>query len=230
MLVDASNRFLTQREHPAMALLQVEINDTGLKIYLKENKKVFVHLPFVPESHETVNVQIFDETCAATFVSQQVDKWFTKALGAACRVVYMPDSSLRLVDEKYAFNKDITSFSDGFPYLIIGQASLDDLNIRLLNPLPVNRFRPNIVFTGGLPFQEDCMNHFTINNIDFYGVKPCARCVITTIDQENAHKGKEPLKTLATYRSGNNKIYFGQNLLVKGEGEIKVGDLINICT
>jgi uncharacterized protein YcbX len=94
--------------------------------------------------------------------------------------------------------------------------------------LPMDRFRPNIVFTGGTAFEEDGMAHFTINNIHFYGVKLCARCVVTTIDQDEAIKGKEPLKTLATYRMVNNKIYFGQNLLHTGDGVINVGDVIEV--
>ena len=140
----------------------------------------------------------------------------------------MPDSTKRKVDESYAANNEITSLSDGYPLLIIGQASLDDLNSRLAEPLSINRFRPNIVFTGGAAFEEDRLKHFAVNGINFYGVKLCARCPIPTIDQDNATKSKEPLKTLATYRMKNNKVYFGQNLLHNGEGIINVGDEIII--
>ena len=140
----------------------------------------------------------------------------------------MPDTSRRRIDERYSINEEITSFSDSHPILIIGQSSLDDLNSRLADPLPINRFRPNIVFIGGDAFEEDMMEHFTINDIDFYGVKLCARCMITTINQDNAVAAKEPLKTLATYRMKNNNVYFGQNLLHHGEGTISVGDAIEI--
>jgi uncharacterized protein len=112
--------------------------------------------------------------------------------------------------------------------LMIGQASLDDLNSRLEIPVPMNRFRPNIVFTGGDPYQEDTMQHFRINGIDMFAVKPCARCVVTTTDQETGATAKEPLKTLATYRTGNNKVYFGQNILYKQQGTIKVGDELKV--
>ena len=125
-------------------------------------------------------------------------------------------------------NQEITSLSDSCPILIIGQSSLDDLNSKLVETLPINRFRPNIVFTGGKPFAEDEMQHFTINEIDFYSIKPCGRCVITTINQDNGTTGKEPLKTLATYRMKNNKVLFGHYLLAKGEGIVNVGDVINI--
>src|SRR6185312_14229953 len=101
----------------------------------------------------------------------KADEWFSKMLSVNCRLVYMPDSIQRFVDEKYARNGEITGFADAFPFLIIGQASLDDLNNRLAEALPINRFRPNIVFTGGKPYEEDVMEHFIINGINFYGVK-----------------------------------------------------------
>ena len=140
----------------------------------------------------------------------------------------MPDASKRKVDTDYALNHELTGFSDAFPVLMIGQASLDDLNSRLESPVPMNRFRPNIVFTGGTAFEEDTMQHFQINGIDLYAVKPCARCVVTTIDQETGDTAKEPLKTLASYRTGNNKVYFGQNILYKQQGTIKVGDELKV--
>jgi len=92
----------------------------------------------------------------------------------------------------------------------------------------MNRFRPNIVYTGGNPYEEDDLHEFLINDIRFFGVKPCARCVVTTIDQNTAEKGNEPLATLATYRLKNNKVYFGQNLLHKGKGSLHVGNPLHI--
>ncbi len=145
-----------------------------------------------------------------------------------CRLVYMPDATNRRVDKAYASYDEITSFSDAYPISLIGQLSLDDLNTRLQEPVPINRFRPNIVFTGGEPFEEDTMEEFSINDIKFSGVKLCARCVVTTINQDDGEKGNEPLKTLATYRMRNNKIYFGHNLLHKGSGVISVGDELEI--
>jgi uncharacterized protein YcbX len=108
--------------------------------------------------------------------------------------------------------------------MMIGEASLQDLNSRLEVPLPMNRFRPNIVFAGGLPYQEDGMKAFRINNMNFSGVKLCSRCNVTTIDQETTETGKEPLKTFASYRRKNNKVYFGQNLLCDATGKIRIGD------
>jgi uncharacterized protein YcbX len=228
MLVDSDYCFLTQREFPQMALLQVQLSDAGLKVQHKINREQTVHIPMPAEINETTRVQVWSDHCKAEFVSSELDEWFSDMLSLKCRLVYMPDSSKRRVDTRYASHNELTSFSDGYPFLIIGRSSLDDLNSRLSEPLPVNRFRPNIVFTGAEPFHEDVMKHFSINDIQFYGVKLCARCVITTINQDNAVQAKEPLKTLSAYRQKNNKIYFGQNLLHDGKGEIYVGDLITI--
>lgn len=227
MLTDENNRFLSQREVPAMALLQVSIREENLLI---TNKKTgdLIMISFAPLTTETIMVSVWDDTCIGQRVSDEADAWFSRQLERPCRLVYMPDSTQRTVDAAYAHNKEITSFSDGYPLLIIGQASLDDLNSRLASPLPMNRFRPNIVFTGGIPFQEDDMKQFTIGDVQFFGVKPCARCVVTTIDQESGIKAKEPLKTLSTYRAKDQKIYFGQNLLFKGSGTIRVGDMITL--
>jgi uncharacterized protein YcbX len=161
-------------------------------------------------------------------VDKKANEWFSDVLEKTCRLVYMPGTTKRKVDGRYALNNEITNFSDGYPFTTIGQSSLDDLNSRLEEKLRINRFRPNIVFTGGDAFEEDGWKHFTINDIDFYGVKLCARCVIPTINQDNIKQGKEPLKTLATYRQKNNNIYFGQNLLHHGEGALHIGDEINV--
>jgi len=225
LLVDENNSFITQREYFQMALLQVTIENDGLRVTHKVNGKSLT-IPFYTPGieYEKAMVTIWDDTCLAEFVNAEADKWFTGILGIKCRLVYMPDSTLRIVDQRYAHEDSITSFADAYPFLLIGQGSLDDLNSKLVEQLPMNRFRPSIVFTGGEAFSEDLYGHFTINNIDFYGVKLCARCVMTTVNQDTAIKGKEPLKTLAKYRFKNNKILFGQNLIHEGSGEISIGD------
>jgi len=243
MLVDGAHRFLSQRELPAMALLQVEIDPQGLIVRHKDrpgeptlqipfdasSSSATIHTPSFPIEQPPADpciVTVWDDTCIGRWVSDAADTWFTKMLGIPCRLVYMPDETRRQVEQPYAQNGEITSFSDGYPLLIIGQASLDELNSRLENPLGMDRFRPNIVFRGGRPFQEDGMETFQIAGVNFFGVKPCARCVITTTDQRTAEKGKEPLRTLSRYRQQNKKIYFGQNLLFEGTGRITVGDTI----
>jgi len=229
MLVDMGNRFLTQRELPQMSQLLVELQDEGLFIRHRQTGDALL-VPFEPAG-TSCTVTVWDDTCNARYVDEKADAWFSRVSEIPCRLVYMPEETQRKVDSDYAHGDEITSFSDGFPLLMIGQASLDDLNSRLSQPLPMERFRPNIVFTGGVPFQEDEMKAFSIADITFFGVKPCARCVITTIDLLTGQKGKEPLKTLSTYRQRNNKLYFGQNLLfdkAANTGPISVGDTITL--
>ncbi|TWI98176.1 hypothetical protein JN11_03255 [Mucilaginibacter frigoritolerans] len=230
MLVDENNMFMSQREIPELTQLAVVIEESGLRITHKLSGDSIL-VPFnYPATNPTAQVTIWDDVCTAQFISDEVDEWFSKAIGIKCRLVYMPDDSMRIVDQLYAIEESITSFSDGYPFLLIGQASLNELNSRLAEPLPMDRFRPNIVFTDGEPFEEDLMGHFTIGDISFYGVKLCARCVMTTIDQEKGCKGKEPLKTLASYRLKNNKILFGQNLVHKGNGVVAINDQLTVTS
>ncbi len=161
------------------------------------------------------------------FITQQIDSWFSEIIGIKCHLVKMPETTKRVVDESYAKNK-IVSFADGYPFLIIGQASLDDLNSRMEIPLPMNRFRTNFVFTGGNPFEEDNWKKFKIGNLKFEAVKPCARCVITTTNQETAERLHEPLLTLSKFRKIDNKVMFGMNVVCESTGEIKVGDKIEL--
>ncbi len=227
MLIDGSNRFISQREFAKMALLQVDIEADGLRVtYTLGQSSVLI--PLDPQTNTLVQATVWDDTCEGTLVSPEVDQWFMQVLGMSVRLIYMTDTSLRAVDPKYAKQQEVTSFADGYPFLLIGQASLDELNTRLQNQIKMDRFRPNIVFTGGEPYAEDVMPHIKINNIDFYGVKRCARCVMITIDQQNAAKNVEPMKVLAGYRAQNNKIYFGQNLLHTGSGNINIGDCLEI--
>jgi uncharacterized protein YcbX len=228
MLVDENNRFLTQREFPQMALLRTAIHANELTVYEKGNEADTIRVNLYPTETATLRVQVWDDVVEAIVMEDEINQWFSAKLNRVCKLVYMPDASQRKVDADYALNNELTGFSDAFPVLMIGQASLDDLNSRLTTAVPMNRFRPNIVFTGGTAFEEDTMQHFRINGIDLYAVKPCARCVVTTTDQETGIIAKEPLKTLASYRTGNNKVYFGQNILYKQEGIIRVGDELNV--
>jgi uncharacterized protein len=226
LLVDDQYVFLTQRKHPAMALLQVAITETGLSVFPKNTPSNRLIIPFINAPAEAITVTIWDDTCTGWLISKTIDDWFSAQLGTPCHLVYMPDAALRAVDKKYAADNEITSFSDGYPTLLISQASLDDLNQRMPVPVPMDRFRPNIVITGAAPYAEDALSNFYINNLRFAGVKLCARCVLTTINQATGEMGKDPLKTLAGYRTRNNKVLFGQNLLHYGTGSIRVGDFL----
>ena len=232
LLVDDDGRFLTQREYPQLALFRPEIKDSNLKI---THKEIFdsINVPFHPVSgSEKIKVTVWDDTIDAYEVSAVISEWFTKLLEFSVRLVYMPDESERKIDSKYAISgEEITSFADAYPFLIIGQSSLDDLNGRLEVKVPINRFRPNFVFTNGEPFEEDFWSHFSIGNVSFVGVKPCDRCVMTTVDPEKGVvSGKDPLKTLAKYRNFGNKVLFGQNVIGLGIGVVSVGDEIQVLS
>lgn len=228
MLTDNKGNFLSQRTFPQMALLQVNIKPGCLMVTHKNNLLSPLTIPFDVNGQRKVTVNIWDDVCTALEVSDIADEWFSHALNMPVKLVYMPADTHRLVDENYANNKEIVSFADAYPFVIIGQSSLDDLNQRLDKPVPMNRFRPNLVFTGGAPYCEDTFDTFSVGDVTFTAVKPCERCVLITIDQALATKGKEPLTTLSTYRTRKNKIMFGQNLLHQGTGIIKVGDKIEV--
>ena len=222
MLVDADNKFMTQRLQHRMALFSLSHAPGGFTIkYHKEQ----IFLPAVSQSNPFAAV-IWNDTVEVMEVSDEHNQWFSRILGITCKLVRFPENNSRPVEAGYVINNEQVSLADAYPLLIVGQNSLDDLNSRMKIPLPMNRFRPNIVFTGGEPYEEDKWHHFSIGEARFAGVKPCARCAITTIDQQTAQAGKEPLATLATYRQKNNKVLFGQNLLVTEAGEIKIGDRI----
>lgn len=226
MLADENGRFLSQREHPRMALLQTDLVDEGIAVYSKEEpeNKILVPLPFKPRENKEILVTIWEDEVNARLADKSISSWFSDFLGQTCELVYMPQTSRRQLKPKYAVNGEAVSFADGMPYLLISQASLDDLNSRLQEPVSMDRFRPNIVIAGGTAFQEDEWDVVQIGNARFKITKPCARCVVTTIDQQSGQKSKEPLATLATYRQKNGKVMFGQNmLLLKGE-QISVKD------
>ncbi len=226
MLVDENLRFLSQRECPRMALLQTDLDGSGIRVSLKTDTQQSFVIPLSPVSRESVEVEIWDDRCAALAFSPDADRWFSRLLDIPCRLVYMPEDSRRYVDPTYAGNREITAFSDGYPILAIFQESLDDLNDRLAEKIPMDRFRPNLVLKGGKPYDEDRLVAFRIGDMMFRGVKPCARCVVTTIDQQQGTASAEPLKTLSSYRRVNHKVIFGQNILVNGTGHIRVGDYI----
>nr|WP_315195554.1 MOSC N-terminal beta barrel domain-containing protein [uncultured Flavobacterium sp.] len=234
LLVDQDGRFLSQREHPELALLRPEIAGDFLKIshkLLLESVDIPLR-PVFKDGTAKIGVTVWEDTIDAFEVSLAISKWFTKLLGFSVHLVYMPEESERKLDPDYAISgNEITSFSDAYPFLIIGQSSLDDLNGRLEVKVPMNRFRPNFVFTNGEAFEEDNWRDFKIGNVPFVGVKPCDRCVMTTVDQEKGEvSGKDPLKTLAKYRNFGNKVLFGQNVIGLGLGNVSVGDVIRVLS
>lgn len=229
MLVDEDNRFFTQRAVKAMALLQTSIAGGLFFVFNKTNPDEKIEIPFMAKVNHTEKAVVWDDTVDIIPQGEEINQWFSEQLKIKCRLVFMPDETERKVDINFAKNNQLTSLSDGYPFLIIGQESLNLLNSKLETFIPMNRFRPNFVFTGGKPHDEDTWKQFKINDIIFKPVKPCARCVITTVNQNTAEQGAEPLKTLSTYRlSEKSKVMFGMNLLHEGRGVVCVGDSLEI--
>lgn len=228
MLIDEQHNFLTQRECTAMAMLQAAITGNGLKVYHKQHEADSIQILFEPGKNERVETNIWGVPCKPLLVSEEADKWFSAALGIKCSLVYMDDDTKVMIDERYNINDSLTSLSDGFPMLMTSEASLNDLNSKASEAVPMNRFRPNLVISGTSAFEENTMKEFMINGIHFYGAKPSARCIVTTIDQATGKKGKEPLKTLSLYRKLDNKIYFGENVIASSTGKINLGDEVTI--
>ena len=226
MLVDQSGEFLTQRQHPQLALLQVALGESELFVFSKVDPSREISFDLEMNSGKELQVTVWGDVVTALQVAPEVSVWFSDFLGMNVDLVLMPESSHRKMDPRYALQEESVSFADGMPYVMIGQASLDELNGRLADPVGMDRFRPNLVFSGGEAYAEDQFKQLRIGEVEFQVVKPCARCVMITVDQEKGTKGKEPLATLATYRSQGSKVYFGQNAVALAPGMVRVGDLI----
>ena len=233
MLVDENAKFFTQREFPKMATLKVSLESESLKVTSENN---LVSVPFQATSNDKIKVQVWQSNCDAHLYDETINAWFSDVLNTTCRLVIMPEDSKRKVNPYYAIRKfqDVVSFADGYPVLLIGENSLEDLNERLETPVLMNRFRPNLVVKNSDAFTEDNWKKIKIGDAIFHLVKPCARCVITTINQEiGVFDGKDPLKTLAKFRLRKSvlgqKILFGQNLIAENFGvKISLGDKIEI--
>jgi uncharacterized protein YcbX len=173
-------------------------------------------------------VVVWGDSVQAAAVGERADAWLSGFLGLACRLVYFPPDTVRAVDPDYARASDQIGFADGFPFLLISQASLDDLNGRLDEAVPMLRFRPNLVVAGCSAYAEDDWRRIRIGEIEFRFAKPCSRCIIPTIDPASGLRGREPLRTLMGYRQRDNKVYFGQNLIHDGVGQLALGMPIEV--
>lgn len=228
MIVDENDVFVTQRVLTKMAMIQVSLSTRGLVLANVKDPLNELIIPFEPITARQVTVSVWDDTVHAVTVSDEADAWLSKQLDKNVRIVMMPESTRRPADPRYALHGEAVSFADGFPFLLISQGSLDDLNSRLPEAIEMKRFRPNFVVTGTGPFSEDSWKSIRIGSLSFDIVKPCARCVLTTIDPKTGKKGAEPLKTLASFRRVNNKILFGQNLVGRERGTVREGDEITL--
>ncbi|MEH3115412.1 MOSC domain-containing protein [Pedobacter terrae] len=228
MLVDEDGIFVTQRKYFELALLQVSISNDQLIVFHKTLPGLSISFSTDEDTGEQISVVIWNDTVTALEVNKTLSDWFSNFLKFRVKLVRMPSTGKRLIDRNYAQNDEIVSFADGYPCLLIGQSSLDGLNEKLREPILMDRFRPNFVFTGGESHIEDRFKDFYMGEVLFSAVKPCSRCVLITIDQQTGEKGQEPLRTLASYRTVGKKIMFGQNLLHQQTGTIRVGDELKV--
>jgi len=224
MLVDETGEFMSQRTHPRMALISVSFSTDGLIVTAPNMPEL--EIPLQQENGTRIDVRVWGDTNRGALVGEEADRWFGEFLQFPCRLVNKPQDDPRLVDSLYASEGDQVGFADGFAFLLISEASLEDLNERLEEPLPVNRFRPNFVVRGCPPYAEDGWSRLRIGSVPFRVAEPCPRCAITTVDQNTGAPGKEPLRTLATYRKTELGAVFGRNLIHDALGTVRVGDLV----
>ena len=226
MLVDETGMFLTQREHARLALVQTQVGRQQLFVQAPSMEPLTV--PFPGRGARRLPVQIWRDTLTAAVATPTAHDWFSRYLNFPCRLAFMDEAAVRPVDPAYDTGGDEVSFADGYPLLLTSEASLADLNTRLDGPVPMTRFRPNLVVSGFEAFAEDRWSRVRIGAVMFHAVKPCARCVVTTIDQQTASQGKEPLRTLNRFRKQDGKVLFGENLIPEQPGVVRVGDSIEV--
>ena len=228
MLVDADGRFITGRQNPRTVLLQAHPLAAGLRLSAPGTAPIDVGFPGADAARRSVTV--WKDTVAALDAGDAVAAWLQGVLGREVRLVYMDAAAVRPVDPERARAGDEVSFADGYPLLLISQAALDGLNARLATPLPMLRFRPNLVVEGVPAHAEDGWRRLRIGGIEFEGVKPCVRCVFTTVDPARGafDPSGEPLRTLKEYRRSPKGITFGLNLIARGHGVLRVGDTVEV--
>jgi hypothetical protein len=228
MVVDDAGKFLTQREEPRLALVDVRLADDGT-VVLAAPGGAPLHLPAARSRPGDREVEVWRHRGPAVDGGDEAAAWISSHLGRSARLVALPRAHARPVSRDWFAGEAHAAFSDGYPLLLIGEASLDDLNSRLVHPLPMNRFRPNLVVRGAAPYAEDLWKRIRIGEVELEVVKPCARCTITTTEQSTGERdGTEPLRTLATYRKTELGVLFGQNVVHLGRGVLEVGAEVDV--
>jgi len=224
MLVDMKGNFITQRTEPKMALFSCDI-DSKLNVIFNKDK---LSINLEECSRTQILVTVWDSQTYAYEVSSEASEWFSNKLNRACRLVKMSDDFDRYKKLSRGPNQTKVSFADGYPYLIIGTASLEKISNEVGFNIPKNRFRANIIISTNIPHVEDSWDKLEIGSTRMQVIKPCARCTVVNINQESGIPSKEPLKTLSQYRKVGNKVNFGVNVICLSEGRIKLGDSLNL--
>ena len=229
MVVTPGGEFLTQREFPRLALVTPKLNNGMLELSAPSYDSLQVGIqtsgsPVAVSIWRSRNVKAIDQ-------GEEAAQWFSDWLGTDVRLVHFADGYVRHVSREYAVNHDDhTGFADGYPILLTSEEGLQDLNSRLEVPVPMNRFRPNVVVKGCAAFEEDSWNRIRVGDVELAVVKPCARCVVTTIDKQTLDQSKEPLKTLGKYRKQKLGAIFGQNVIPLNEGILRLGMTVEILS
>ncbi|HXW72726.1 MAG TPA: MOSC N-terminal beta barrel domain-containing protein [Methylocella sp.] len=229
MVVDARGRFLTQRELHHMALVSAANTPSG--ITLSSPAMGSIEIAFPTPAGEMLDVIVWRDTVAAAAAGSSADAWMSSVLGVSCRLVYLADTKSRQIAPTFGRPGQTVNFADGFPVLLVSLSSLDDLNRRLIAPVPIERFRPNIVIEGAPAWEEDRWRQVRIGGVLLRIVKPCSRCIVTTIDPETGERphANEPLAALSKFRRDQSGgAMFGQNLIPEATGRIAVGDDVEI--
>ena len=230
LLLDGEGKFMTQRNLPEMARVKFEWNENGfIADYLGGNFGS-INIPFAIPDTPIFTTQVWDDQVTASSMQGDINNWFAEVFKQKCQLVRIEENAVRK-STKGTPDK-ISSFADITPFLIIGEASLNDLNSRLETPIPMSRFRPNFVFSDGRPFEEDDWHNYKIGGVRFKKYKKCGRCKVTTIDQETGVKmSEEPLETLGKYRKEDRQLNFGMRAFLgdgQGEAVIKINDEVKI--
>jgi uncharacterized protein YcbX len=228
MVVDTNGRCMTQRETPALCLVGTRLLADAIELTHPDMPPLA--LPNALEQGPEIPVSVWSHQGLAV-KSSEASQWLSEALKQPAALVYMPDRHERQVNPERARPGDLVNFADGYPLLLIGEASLADLNSRLPEghaPLEMRRFRPNIVVSGSAPFAEDGWAELRIGALSFRGVKGCDRCVVTTLDPDTGVAGKEPLRTLSQFRKWDGKVWFGMNLIHDASGSLEVGAAVEV--
>jgi uncharacterized protein YcbX len=225
MVVDAAGRFVSQRDTARMCLVRVTAGQGSIRLDCGDSA---LEVPLPGGEAPRRRVRVWADEVLAADAGEEAAVWFSRHLQKPCRLVYMPDETVRQVDGVYASAGETIGFADGFPLMLISQASLEDLNGRLPSPVPMNRFRPNLVVAGCEPFAEDGWRRIAIGGMVFDIAKPCARCAVPSIVQESGERDPHINRVLAGYRRFDGKIHFGQNLLYQRPGALATGDPVAV--
>lgn len=228
MLVNEQGKDLHQFDYPRLASIVVSLQDGCLLVEAPSMPPL--HIPLEPQHTTPLVAQWFEGICETVPANDEADAWFQKFLNVYCKLVFMPESTQRFVAPEFAIDHDLAAFTS-FQYHLLGEGSLNDLNQRLETPVPLERFRPNLVVAGTPAFAEDSWLTLQINQHTFHVVRACDRCAIITVDPDKGiMTGKEPLTTLARYRTFKQKVLFGQYLLSGDTGVLRIGDEVNILS